>query len=82
MGPASIPIYKEYNGWKKIQDVHDGEEYLKLTELGGFLTVHEHIGLILCADGVQLFSSAKQLIWPILLSITSPGVCMNAKTSF
>ena len=64
----------------KIQDVHDGEEYLKLTEPGGFLTVHEHTGLILCA-GVQLFNSAKQSIWPILLSITSlpPGVHMNAE---
>lgn len=65
----------------KIQDVQDGEEYLKLTEPGGFLTVPEHIGLILCSDGVQLFNSAKQSIWPILLSITNlpPGIRMNAE---
>ena len=46
----------------KIQDVQDGEEYLKLTEPGGFLIVPEHTGLILCSDGVQLFHSAKQSI--------------------
>lgn len=57
------------------------KEYLKLTEPGGFLTVPEHTGLILCSDGVQLFNSAKQSIWPILLSVTSlpPGVRMNAE---
>ena len=65
----------------KIQDVQDGEQYRKLTEPGGFLTVPEHTGLILCLDGVRLFNSAKQSIWPILLSVTSlpPGVCMNAE---
>ena len=65
----------------KIQDVQDGEEYRKLTEPGGFLTVPEHTGLILCSDGVQLFNSSKQSIWPILLSVTSlpPGVRMNAE---
>ena len=65
----------------KIQDVQDGEEYLKLTEPGGFLTVPEHTGLILCSGGVQLFNSTKQSIWPILLSVTGlpPGVRMNAE---
>ena len=48
---------------------------------GGFLTIPEHTGLILCADGVQLFKSSKQSFWPILLSVTSlpPGIRMNAE---
>lgn len=66
---------------EKIQDIQDGEEYLKLTGPGGFLAVPEHTGLILCSDGVQLFNSSKQSVWPILLSVTSlpPGVRMNAE---
>ena len=65
----------------RIQDIQDGEAYLKLAEPGGFLAVPEHTGLNLCSDGVQLFNSSKQSIWPILLSVTSlpPGVRMNAE---
>ena len=79
MGPTSVPIYKVVDG--RIQDIQNGEAYLKLAEPGGFLAVPEHTGLILFSDGVQLFNSSKQSIWPILLSITSlpPGVRMNAE---
>ena len=41
----------------RIQDIQDGEAYLKLAEPGGFLVDSEHTGLILCSDGVQLFNS-------------------------
>lgn len=65
----------------KVQDIQDGEAYLELTKPGGFLAVPEHTGLILCSDGVQLFKSSKQSIWPILLTVTSlpPGIRMNAE---
>ena len=48
---------------------------------GGFLTVPENTGLILCSDGVQLFKSSKQAFWPVLLTVTSlpPGIRMNAE---
>ena len=65
----------------KIQDIQDGSEYKKLSTPGGFLSVPEHTGLVLCADGVQFFKSAKHSIWPILLTVTSlpPNIRMNAE---
>ena len=62
-------------------DIHDGRAYQKLSKPGGFLTVPEHTGLVLCADGVQLFKSSKQTVWPILLAVTNlpPGIRMNAE---
>ena len=70
---------KAING--KIVDIHDGRAYQKLSKPGGFLTVPEHTGLVLCADGVQLFKSSKQTVWPILLAVTNlpPGIRMNAE---
>ena len=65
----------------KLQDIQDGEAYKELSKPGGFLAVPEHTGLIMCSDGVQLFKSSKQSIWPILLTVTSlpPGIRMNSE---
>ena len=46
---------------------------------GQFLSVPEHTGLIMCADGVPLFKSSRVSLWPIQLSITSlpPSIRFN-----
>ena len=47
---------------------------------GQFLSVPEHTGLILCSDGVRLFKSCGQSMWPIEMAVTSlpPKIRMNA----
>ena len=64
----------------RIQDIMDGKAYRDLMRPGGFLSVPEHTGLILCSDGVQLFKSCGQSLWPIMFSVTSlpPSKRMNA----
>lgn len=62
-----------------IQDIHDGSCFKKWMQPGEFLSVPEHTGLVMCADGVPLFKASKWSLWPILLSITSlpPEIRMN-----
>ena len=64
-----------------VQDIQDGEAYKEHQKPGGFFTVRENTGLILCCDGVQLFKSSTQAFWPILLAATSlpPGIRINAE---
>lgn len=63
----------------RLQDIQDGKLYIEHMQHGGFLTIPENTGLILCSDGIQLFKSSKQAIWPVLLLVTSlpPGIRMN-----
>ena len=54
VGPASLSINEN------SLDIHDSRAYQQLSKPGGFFTVTEHTGLILCSDRVQLFELAKQ----------------------
>ena len=54
--PFVRPTYQGF-----IQDIQDGNRYRKLSRPGKFLSVPEHTGLILCADGVPLFASSGTL---------------------
>ena len=93
---AHFQVFNEYftllsDKWDQVQypftrkkipgKSQGGREYENLSTPGGFLSVPEHTGLILCADGVQLFKSAKHSIWPILLAVTSlpPSIRMDAE---
>ena len=39
-------------------DLQDGSIYRALMQPGEFLSVPEHIGLILCSDGIPVFKSS------------------------
>ncbi|KAL5503184.1 hypothetical protein EMCRGX_G010092 [Ephydatia muelleri] len=54
-----------------IKDIHDGARYKDLKKEVEIDDAVEHIELILCTDGVPLFKSSGQSIWPVVLSITN-----------
>ena len=45
--------------------------YRRLAQPGEFLSIPEHTGLILNADGAPIFKSGGHSLWPIYLSVTS-----------
>lgn len=45
--------------------------YQSLASNGGFLSIPEHTGLILCSDGVPVFKSSAGSLWPVYLAATS-----------
>eukprot|EP00731_Ephydatia_muelleri_P012555 Em0006g1449a len=52
-------------------DLQDGSKYRALMQPGEFLSVPEHIGLILCSDGIPVFKSSGLQLWPIELCIAN-----------
>lgn len=64
-----------------IKDIQDGDVIKHLMKPGGFLSVPEHLGLVINTDGVQTFNSSKHSIWPVFLMITNlpPDIRMLQK---
>ncbi|KAL5516531.1 hypothetical protein EMCRGX_G001891 [Ephydatia muelleri] len=62
-------------------DLQDGSKYRALMQPGEFLSVPEHIGLILCSDGIPVFKSSGLQLWPIELCIAnlSPEIRYNVQ---
>ena len=54
-----------------IRDIQDGQVVKNLMKQGEFLSVPEHLGLILNTDGVQTFNASKHSIWPIYFMISN-----------
>ena len=54
-----------------IKDIQDGTVIKNLMKPGGFLSVPEHLGLIINTDGVQTFNASKHSIWPIYLMVSN-----------
>lgn len=55
-----------------ISDIYDGAEYSKLSQPGGFLCPHTNpanVSFTFNTDGVSLFHSSKNGIWPVYLAI-------------
>ena len=50
-----------------------------MMQSGGFLSVPESTGLIMCIHGVPMFRASRWSVWPVQLSITSlpPEVRMD-----
>ena len=53
----------------KIHDIWNGEGVKPLTQHTGFLSSPEHLGLSLSTDGVPVFKSSSQSLWPVYLTI-------------
>lgn len=64
-------IQKQYQrrGTGSITDVINGKKYLCQCADGGFLADPNNLSLIFNTDGVPLFKSSKQKIWPVYLAI-------------
>ncbi len=54
-----------------IEDIQDGSVIQNLMKPGEFLSVPEHLGLILNTDGVQTFNASKHSIWPVYFMISN-----------
>lgn len=53
----------------KLGDVYDGQLYQILVSECGVLERKQNISVLLNTDGVEMFSSSKLSMWPVLLLI-------------
>ena len=65
------PFVRDSTPAGHIRDIQDGKIYRRLAQPGEFLSIPEHAGLILNADGAPIFKAAGHSLWPIYLSVTS-----------
>eukprot|EP00731_Ephydatia_muelleri_P006885 Em0003g1133a len=78
---ASVHNFHRKHTEDTIEDIDDGTLMKQLKQEGNFLSVPEHAGLILCCDGVPVFKSSGQTLWPVLMFTTSlpPMIRMNSE---
>ena len=54
-----------------LSDIQDGSGFRKKEQFYGRLTTPEHLGLIMFTDGVPLWRSSRQSLWPIYLAVVN-----------
>jgi len=54
-----------------IHDIWNGDAVKLLTQKDGFFTYPEHLGLSLSTDGVPVFKSSPDSLWPVYLTINN-----------
>lgn len=59
---VQYPFTRKSKSMNLIHDIQDGSKYERLMNHGGFLSVPEHVGLILFSDGVPLFKSSGKSV--------------------
>ena len=66
-----------------IHDIWNGNGVKPLTQDGGFLTYPEHLGLSLSTDGVPVFKSSSDSLWPVYLNIYNlpPSIRTNSENT-
>lgn len=65
------PFTRKHLGMSVLQDIQDGSVVKNLMKPGEFLSIPEHLGLILNTDGVQTFNSSKHSMWPVFLMVSN-----------
>lgn len=58
---SDVPLY--------MRDICDGKMYRKLCEPGNFLCNESHFSVIFNTDGIPLYSSTGEKLWPIFLCV-------------
>ena len=60
------PMTKPQNGM--LTNIQDGSAFHDLNE-DGFFNHPEHLGLIVGTDGVAIFKSSRQSLWPVNIAV-------------
>ena len=66
-----------------IHDIWNGDAVKPLRQNGGFFTHPEHLGLSLSTDGVPVFKSSLDSLWPVYLIINNlpPSIRTNKEST-
>lgn len=66
-----------------IHDIWNGDAVKPLRQNGGFFTHPEHLGLSLSTDGVPVFKSSVDSLWPVYLTVNNlpPSIRTNKENT-
>lgn len=72
--PMSSSIYDE-----SISDIWNGDAVKQMKQNGEFFNYKEHLGLTISTDGVAVFKSSLESLWPVYLVVNNlpPKIRMN-----